>query len=503
MDVEDPNLNTEQSPHTFLILRDVKRYVESMSERNLSLKIQMYGLNTTLMSKYFCLPMIKEFALYVDYRLWGTSAVDSGLTHISTLGLKIDQLTAALAGMACLQKFFWNASFSTNYYAKRLPEISEIAPQLVKLQKIFLTLRHLRSFIIEGFIFHPHFFLRPPGSLKELRILGSMGFSWWQQFAKCSLVGLENLFIHGELEVPQFTYQPQVDFTMPADIPLQNSFCLGSVSVHGLRKFKIFGLCDLPTDFEDCIVRNNPSLDEESIQHIWLRQGAPIASTCCRRVEGRALAAARTLWSSLPSQFTGSEAGDSLKSQATQEYTRLFISSSDKIHGNEEETENAWKDIEDRVQRELMGRVNLCTKYVSNRYMHRYPNPESATQLEDQFLNDCLKTMGELSGVENWLSAERHIKEVAHVSLTRMRNQIKKVGPKWADIFGKALRQDQKVDIEGTIDDWVPKLVEMYEEDKEEKDLRLERLLDIQTEPHCRGTHTGALDSLLSGWTSG
>ncbi|KAF3189128.1 hypothetical protein TWF788_011249 [Orbilia oligospora] len=87
--------------------------------------------------------------------------------------------------------------------------------------------------------------------------------------------------------------------------------------------FKIFGRSKLPIDLEDCIVRNNPNLDEDSFRHMCYRRGASIAAKCFWKIDSRALAAAKILWSSLPGQYaTGDDTADSLNSKAAKEYSR-------------------------------------------------------------------------------------------------------------------------------------------------------------------------------------
>ncbi|KAF3228556.1 hypothetical protein TWF191_002412 [Orbilia oligospora] len=168
---------------------------------------------------------------------------------------KINQLTGVLSRMVNLQRFFWNCARYKRYPDNNGSSIPEISEQLENIQRVFLELRCLYSLVIDGFIFDPHFFLRPPKGLREFRILWAMRQEWWKQFAKHPFVGLRSLFIH--VETDQF-------FDLAEDVCSDNSFTLG-----------------------------------------------------------RALAAAKILWSSLPGQYaTGDDTADSLNSKAAKEYSR-------------------------------------------------------------------------------------------------------------------------------------------------------------------------------------
>ncbi|KAF3228365.1 hypothetical protein TWF106_007397 [Orbilia oligospora] len=197
---------------------------------------------------------------------------------------KINQLTGVLSRMVNLQRFFWNCARYKRYPDNNGSSIPEISEQLENIQRVFLELRCLYSLVIDGFIFDPHFFLRPPKGLREFRILWAMRQEWWKQFAKHPFVGLRSLFIH--VETDQF-------FDLAEDV------------------------C------KDCIVRNNPNLDEDSFRHMCYRRGASIAAKCFWKIDSRALAAAKILWSSLPGQYaTGDDTADSLNSKAAKEYSR-------------------------------------------------------------------------------------------------------------------------------------------------------------------------------------
>ncbi|KAF3313543.1 hypothetical protein TWF173_005837 [Orbilia oligospora] len=461
MEVEDCSLNTKKSPYTFLLLRDIRKYIESMSRRKFSLKIRTYGINNALMTKYFCLSKVTEFTLYASNNgAWRTLGRINGPARILRVQYNINQLAGVLSRMVNLQKFFWNCARYERYPDNSGSPVPEISEQLENLQRVFLELRCLYSLVIDGFIFDPHFFLRPPKGLREFRILWAMGQEWWKQFAKHPFVGLRTLFLH--VETDQF-------FDPAEDVCSDNSFTLGCVSVSGLRSFKIFGRSKLPIDLEDYIVRNNPNLDEDSFRHICYRRGASIAAKCFWKIDNRALAAAKILGSSLPGQYaTGDDTADSLNSKAAKEYSRAFVSA--KVPSEIMLRSDIWMDTEEKVRKELISRIKLCTQYTSCRY-----SLEAIHSDEGNFLEDTLKAMQEFSGLlskhsftaGDWESTALDIKRAAHKPLNIMTRILNGMAPQCAETFGDLLRRGHRVDMEDIVKEWIPKLVKMYEEDQE------------------------------------
>ncbi|KAK6498130.1 hypothetical protein TWF506_004369 [Arthrobotrys conoides] len=449
-----------------------------MPERSFSLKIEAYGFNQALLTKYFCLYKITEFSLHTSSQeRWRQTPVDY---HDETedINFNIFQLTALLEDMVNLRKFYWRCGRYRRNRGSVWPPILELSEYLGGLQKVFLGLKHLHFLALDGFVFHPHFFLRPPESVRELRILWAMGQTWWKQFSEFPFVGLQRLFIH--VETVQRHELVEEEWS-------DRSFDLGSVSVRGLQSFKIFGQSMLPIDLEDRIIQNNPGLDEDSVRHFWQRRGAAAASKCFRKLEDRAVTAARILWSSLPGEFsTGNDNPASLDLKAVKEYSQTFTSAGELPNISMEG--DIWKDIEANVQRELMARVRLCAKYTSCQYSlgasrahtgqsynhtQVYPDAQNRARLEAEFLDDCVSNMLEFSDLlsqqsfgpdlENWVSTESNTKQIAHRSLDTMRRLLWRVVPLWAIRFGDSFRKGRDVDIESTIKRWIPTLAEIYE----------------------------------------
>ncbi|KAK6495168.1 hypothetical protein TWF481_003196 [Arthrobotrys musiformis] len=493
MEVESPRLNTKSNPCLFLILRDLRDYIKSRPPRSLSVEIQIEGLNVNLMSKYFCLSTVTEFTLSVDYGTWSYAV----FILLHPIQAKAEELSTVLADMVNLRKFFWDAS---PYEFQRRPTLSQLSPQVEKLQAVFSSLSHLRSFIINGFIFHPLFFLRPPEGLTEFRVLSPMVDEWWAKFAEYPFPNVDSIFIHS---------RPKVNSWLEdlGEYNMTSSLALESVSVRGLRKFKIFGQGHIPVDLEDCIIRNNPQLDEDSLRHVWWRRGAVHALKCSQIADRRALAAAKALWTTIPTRPTSdggsvvgtTELSEYLKSHAAQEYPRLFASDCYKSEPTTE-TETVWREIASSAALEFIIRAELCTRIISEQYMHKFPDAESASQLKSQFFLDSLEMLLKFSHEEMWGLTELGIRELGHKSLVRMQDQIKKAGLRWADTFAASLRKGEEIDIDATVREWTPKLVEMYEE--EAKDDVPTPYAERRAPAHYKRIPLADLVSLFSGWPS-
>ncbi|EGX46025.1 hypothetical protein AOL_s00110g189 [Orbilia oligospora ATCC 24927] len=255
--------------------------------------------------------------------------------------------------------------------------------------------------------------------------------------------------------------------------------------------------------WEDCIVRNNPNLDGDSFRHICYRRGASIAAKCFLKIDSRALAAAKILWSSLPGQYaTGDDTADSLNSKAAKEYSRAFVSA--KVPSEIMLRSDIWMDIEEKLRKELISRIKLCTQYTSCRYtleaihsdggseyIQARLDPQIKIQLEKDFLEDTLKAMQEFSGLlskhsftaGDWESTALDIKRAAHKSLNIMRRLLKGMAPQCAETFGDLLRRGHRVDMEDIVKEWIPKLVKMYEEDQEHNAGDVITIRDAQVPP--------------------
>ncbi|KAF3104991.1 hypothetical protein TWF102_002752 [Orbilia oligospora] len=339
------------------------------------LTILMEVEDDALVTKYFCLSKVTEFTFHTSNdRAWKTLGRNNGPTGILKVQSKINQLAGVLSRM-------------------RVPNFRDLG----------IT-------------------REPPESVPGTTLLTFSGVV--EKFTKNPFVGLQSLFLH--VETDQF-------FDLAEDVCSDNSFTLGCVSVSGLRNFKIFGRSKLPIDLEDCIVRNNPNLDEDSIRHIC-----------------RALTATKILWSSLPGQYTtGDDTTDSLNSKAVKEYSRTFVSA--KVPSEIMIRSDIWMDIEEKARKGLISRIKLCTKYTScqysmgaiqsdedSEYMKSRLDPQRITQLEDDFLEDTLKAMQEFSGLlskhsfvaGDWESTALDIETAAHKSLNGMRRLLKGMVPK-------------------------------------------------------------------------
>ncbi|KAK6532787.1 hypothetical protein TWF281_006963 [Arthrobotrys megalospora] len=138
------------------------------------------------------------------------------------------QLLRSVPNLAC---FTWEGDIS----GYRLQSLS-------KLQAAFSTMKHLHTLKIYKEFFNRSFFLIPPESVKKLEIKCHVSSAWWQALAACPLTGVEDLCI--------------------APLGRGHYERIGRVAVCGLKRFTLGA--NTPPGLEECLLRNNIDLEEDS-----------------------------------------------------------------------------------------------------------------------------------------------------------------------------------------------------------------------------------------------
>ncbi|KAK6506514.1 hypothetical protein TWF506_011420 [Arthrobotrys conoides] len=161
-------------------------------------------------------------------------------------------------------------------------------------QTTMTSLQRLKTFKVVTYLFHPSLFLIPPPSVTELLCTGTVSPVWWKTFAKCEELGNVRYLT---IQVPDFTVKPARAVYGRHGVPVIKSIELGEVAITGLREFAI-ARCfhhpeayfqdqnqddtstrchrdvidplsrNIPVDLEDCIVRRNPNLSQDSLKMI-------------------------------------------------------------------------------------------------------------------------------------------------------------------------------------------------------------------------------------------
>ncbi|KAK6519023.1 hypothetical protein TWF281_003712 [Arthrobotrys megalospora] len=447
------------------ILLSLKRHAESKSRRALSMKLQTDDrlLDNKLLTKYFCLSIITDFALYVGHNLWSFASQDFTLAIRATSNIK--DLARAITSMVNLQRFYWSSSPS-QHQQQLAPLLGQVGVSiwepLMYLQAAFSGLQHLTFMQLDGYVFHPHFFLDPPDSVTEVMVLRNMMPGWWQKFAVLPLSNVKSLVIHTQAGAPF----PRLCTIDQVQAVAADDFVIEDIAVRGLRHFMVFGEGYIPPGLYECILRNNAGLDNESIQQLQARRGLLMATGCHQRLESRAQAAAKVLSGRLPSQFseaTRSEA--SLRQEVMQEYTRIFHAAP-RAPKDTRQTDEAWLAVKNRVKRELLRRVDICTSLMLDQYALRYPSVAAARNLQEPFLSDCLHSMRDPSDAEYWISAKGQIRDFADESLVGMQKQINGWEPALRYELTESLLAGKEADMESTVEDWIPTLIEAFEEEQ-------------------------------------
>ncbi|KAK6516345.1 hypothetical protein TWF506_006254 [Arthrobotrys conoides] len=150
--------------------------------------------------------------------------------------------------------------------------IAELQPHLSQFQDAIANLKQLSTLELSLMIFHPSFFIVPPQNVKKLVITLKVSVEWWRQFARCPLLGVEQLRIYahhverkhkGKPSTWWSSSDPEANQADPGDF----IFKLNDLAVKGLKKFETN--CNsyyCPEDFLELVVQNNPGLDEEQRQ---------------------------------------------------------------------------------------------------------------------------------------------------------------------------------------------------------------------------------------------
>ncbi|KAK6532783.1 hypothetical protein TWF281_006959 [Arthrobotrys megalospora] len=259
--------------------------------------------------------MVTKFTLYVNsdptdtHRCTWTAS--DGPIHDN-----IVEFVEVITQMVNLEEFSWG---SITHHST-LPPFSELSGPLAKVQKAFLNLRKLREMYINGYIFHPFFFLVPPPSVKKLIIGRDMMPAWWQAFATCPLTDLQVLTIQ-TWKYYDFPTVHAVDTISRRRRRLK--FSLGDVAVCTLKRFSVSSGGFWPADLDECIMRRNPGLKQRSLRGIARRSVEGVVYRCTEELMHKNRECAISLLRNPPDAVTSST-GDLLQQSIAQEYIRLF-----------------------------------------------------------------------------------------------------------------------------------------------------------------------------------
>ncbi|KAK6527001.1 hypothetical protein TWF281_010197 [Arthrobotrys megalospora] len=187
------------------------------------------------------------------------------------------------------------------YHYKKFRPLETLPSELEELKETFIKLKRLRSFELDGFLFHISFFPPIPENVERLSLKNIQYYSkaWWMEFAKHKFTNLKELQLDYDPVFRQYSmYESDTsllhrDGTLKTPDEVENGFKLGNVEVQGLERFiherthnPLFNkhFC-FPADLVSCIVRRNGGLGQKTKQSLANRHAEETIERCRERLE--------------------------------------------------------------------------------------------------------------------------------------------------------------------------------------------------------------------------
>ncbi|KAK6521330.1 hypothetical protein TWF506_001554 [Arthrobotrys conoides] len=251
----------------FGYLHDLKRYSESRSSQEFSILLKSNMVHS--LPDLVDLSKVTRLTLAVSVEPLNSYSLTDG----------IEDLALVLKEAINVVYFSWEGGVRES----RKRHITKIWDSLQKLQAVVAGLRHLSHLKIRRYLYHPSFFLVPPGSVRKLSLDCIASEAWWRSFARCPLYGVEILSIDYVLgcDTPD-GLQGFVDSTKTKfdDVVLED------VAVRSLQKFSCNrAWSNIPRNLGECILRNNRGLDLNSRKEIKRRDAVGVIAECHKLYE--------------------------------------------------------------------------------------------------------------------------------------------------------------------------------------------------------------------------
>ncbi|KAK6536536.1 hypothetical protein TWF281_000764 [Arthrobotrys megalospora] len=239
------------------LLLGLKRYSESKSAQDFSIT-----LNTQIVGRlphFFDLEKVAK--LDIRFR-----RDDQANTLTATTGAErsIADLTNVLTKTVNLRYF----KFSLDSFRDHFPvPIENISYALGNLQSAITNLRSLQKLVLKDHLFHPSFFVIPPGNVKVLVINALTSICWWEQFVGCPLTGVEDLTIGQSSLLNASAICPPSD----GDNWRTTKFQIEDVAITGLKRFLVKEYC-VPDGLTNAVLRRNKGIRKEDLETIAEQQ---------------------------------------------------------------------------------------------------------------------------------------------------------------------------------------------------------------------------------------
>ncbi|KAF3199637.1 hypothetical protein TWF679_001255 [Orbilia oligospora] len=276
----------------YAILEVLRYYSCSRSEREYAMQFVEARTQPYIITRFFDLHKLRKLTLKFHIASWSNARMPDGEP--------LEQSLETASDLAKLLRRAENLSSLSLHMKVELHHeyrpLKTLPPALEALSDAVGGLKRLRSLRLKNFLFHPGFFLPVPKSVSRLSFHNIHAYpkSWWMQFAKFPLKGLEILVLRihkdswpekpgssfGEL---YGTHQHDTDGSLrdPREVE-KMGFELGDVHIKGLRCFTYEDTSEyfLPRDLIPCILAKNKGIREEDMKILTESYGKVMAARC-------------------------------------------------------------------------------------------------------------------------------------------------------------------------------------------------------------------------------
>ncbi|KAF3183593.1 hypothetical protein TWF225_000315 [Orbilia oligospora] len=446
-------------------LHALHKYTQSKSIHDFSLRIEASTIRSFL--TYFNAELITHFEVSLNFDKAGDPNFPATFTSINgPMEVHIVEFRTVIRGMVNLVWFSWKALTQASS-----PQYATVHKELEELQAVFSTFNKLREMKLDGYVFHPSFFLVPSEGVKKLSISGVMSPVWWKKFAAAPLTNVEVLDLKTESgepnsDHPTILWEPNTDNT---------DFLIKDVACRGLKRITIRNDIWMPHDLEVCILRRNPDLDRTSLREAALQKANALLGEISFILRSRSRRAASTLRSRIPRSIlegSGGAGENTIKLDIAQAFSELF--NTNNYEGTSVENLNnsigSWEEFggigagrrQHGTLDQLRDHLDNCIEMVLDKYVHRYGNfPPPGKQPE--FIADCIKTLGNRDEIQEWIKRKREaqwfLRNCENKVLNDADQQHKPMAEELADriLAGEILNQEH------IMDKWKGLLVEGFE----------------------------------------
>ncbi|KAF3193607.1 hypothetical protein TWF225_009176 [Orbilia oligospora] len=310
----------------YAILEVLRYYSCSRSEREYAMQSVEARTQPYIITRFFDLHKLRKLTLKFHISSWQTTRFSRGVGNINTGknyrfgeqfesdyrstysrsnarmpdGEPLEQSLETASDLAKLLRRAENLSSLSLHMKVELHHeyrpLKTLPPALEALSDAVRGLKRLRSLRLKNFLFHPGFFLPVPKNVSRLSFHNIHAYpkSWWMQFAKFPLKGLEALIlrIHKDFwpEKPSSSFgelygshQHDTDGSLrdPREVE-KMGFELGDVHIKGLRCFTYEDTSEyfLPRDLIPCILAKNKGIREEDMKILTESYGKVMAARC-------------------------------------------------------------------------------------------------------------------------------------------------------------------------------------------------------------------------------